>query len=172
MLKKILLISFIVLTFSRVLVANEKNFENKSDFIHQLTNDESFVWRINPSEKVVALTFDDGPDPRYTPKVLHILSKYNIKATFFVVGENVQLYPDLLKKEFLDGLKLVTTPIHTLISQQFHTKMPWPKSKPMMRLSKNIQAKNRLFSALQRVSRMKQSFQQLRQKSTKRHFGR
>lgn len=53
------------------------------------------VWRKNPSEKVIYITFDDGPVPEVTPLVLDVLDKYNIKATFFCVGENVQKYPEI-----------------------------------------------------------------------------
>lgn len=51
----------------------------------------------------VALTFDDGPSKVYTPKILKILEKNHIKATFFVVGENAKLRPQLLKQEISDG---------------------------------------------------------------------
>ena len=51
---------------------------------------------VHTQEKVVALTFDDGPDPNYTEKVLDVLKEKNVKATFFVLGENVKLYPELL----------------------------------------------------------------------------
>ena len=51
----------------------------------------------------VALTFDDGPSKIYTPKILKILEKNHIKATFFVVGENAKARPQLLKKEIADG---------------------------------------------------------------------
>ena len=53
------------------------------------------TWRKNPSEKVMYLTFDDGPVPEVTPLVLDILDKYKVKATFFCVGENVQKYPEI-----------------------------------------------------------------------------
>ena len=53
------------------------------------------IWRKDPSEKVIYLTFDDGPVPEATPQVLDILDKYNIKATFFCVGENVNKYPEV-----------------------------------------------------------------------------
>jgi peptidoglycan/xylan/chitin deacetylase (PgdA/CDA1 family) len=53
------------------------------------------IWRKNPSEKVIYLTFDDGPVPEVTPQVLDILDMYNLKATFFCVGENVQKYPEI-----------------------------------------------------------------------------
>ena len=45
-------------------------------------------------EKLIALTFDDGPHPRYTPKILSLLEKYNVKATFFMIGSNALLYPE------------------------------------------------------------------------------
>lgn len=54
-------------------------------------------------EKVIALTFDDGPHPRYTDKILDILKEYGIKATFFTVGENAALYPDQLKRIAEEG---------------------------------------------------------------------
>ncbi len=50
------------------------------------------------AQKKIALTFDDGPHPRLTPKILSILEKYNIKATFFVIGQNVEYYPDAMKR--------------------------------------------------------------------------
>lgn len=52
------------------------------------------LWRLPiTGEKVVYLTFDDGPIPEITPWVLDLLDKYNIKATFFCVGDNVRKYP-------------------------------------------------------------------------------
>ncbi|WP_350274166.1 polysaccharide deacetylase family protein [Kribbella sp. HUAS MG21] len=48
--------------------------------------------------KYVVLTFDDGPDPEYTPKVLDILAKYDAKATFFEIGQNVRKHPALTKR--------------------------------------------------------------------------
>jgi len=61
------------------------------------------VWRINPSSKVVYLTFDDGPIPECTPQVLKILAKYGAKATFFMVGENADRYPELLAQVRAEG---------------------------------------------------------------------
>ena len=63
------------------------------------------VWRKNSSSKVIYLTFDDGPVPEVTPLVLDILDKYNIKATFFSVGENVRQYPELYNELLLRGHK-------------------------------------------------------------------
>ena len=52
------------------------------------------LWRMDKHEKSVYLTFDDGPIPEITPWVLDLLDKYGIKATFFMVGDNVRKHPD------------------------------------------------------------------------------
>ena len=49
-------------------------------------------------QKRVALTFDDGPHPRYTPEILDILAEYGVEATFFAVGSNAELYPHIIKQ--------------------------------------------------------------------------
>ena len=54
-------------------------------------------WRMDASERAVYLTFDDGPIPEVTPWVLDVLDKYKIKATFFMVGDNVRKHPDEYK---------------------------------------------------------------------------
>ena len=51
------------------------------------------LWRMNPDEKAVYLTFDDGPIPVVTPWVVELLGHYDIKATFFMVGDNVRKHP-------------------------------------------------------------------------------
>ncbi|AOZ91848.1 polysaccharide deacetylase family protein [Paenibacillus crassostreae] len=55
------------------------------------------------SERDYSLTFDDGPDPRYTPQLLDLLKRYNAKATFFVVGSHAEQNPDLLKRIHEEG---------------------------------------------------------------------
>jgi len=56
-----------------------------------------FPYRIKTCEKIIALTFDDGPNPSSTGKILKILAKNNVKATFFVCGQNVGSNPDLTR---------------------------------------------------------------------------
>ncbi|MCH2533133.1 MAG: polysaccharide deacetylase family protein [Bdellovibrionales bacterium] len=56
--------------------------------------------------KEVSLTFDDGPHPRLTPKLLDILDEYNVKATFFVLGKNAKAYPEIIKEIVRRGHKL------------------------------------------------------------------
>lgn len=62
----------------------------------------SLIWEMPKGEKKIYLTFDDGPHPRITPQVLEILKKFNAKATFFCVGNNVKKYKDtfeMIKRE-------------------------------------------------------------------------
>ena len=56
------------------------------------------VWRLHNNDKTVYLTFDDGPIPEVTPWVLDLLDSYNIKATFFCVGDNVKRNPELFQE--------------------------------------------------------------------------
>jgi peptidoglycan/xylan/chitin deacetylase (PgdA/CDA1 family) len=56
------------------------------------------IWHSPTSEKVIALTFDDGPNPPYTQEILKILEEYSIKATFFLWGQNVREYPEVARE--------------------------------------------------------------------------
>lgn len=55
----------------------------------------SLIWDIKSSDKVLYLTFDDGPIPEVTPFVLNNLEKFKAKATFFCIGDNVRKHPDI-----------------------------------------------------------------------------
>lgn len=65
----------------------------------------NLTWRKSSSSKVIYLTFDDGPVPEVTPFVLDLLDKYNVKATFFCVGDNVQKYPEIYAEVLRRGHK-------------------------------------------------------------------
>lgn len=64
------------------------------------------VRHIATKEKVVALTFDDGPNPPYTQQMLEILKKHCVKATFFVVGQRAQKYPEVVQSIYKEGHEL------------------------------------------------------------------
>ncbi len=57
----------------------------------------------NTMHKTIELTFDDGPDPTWTPKILDLLSKYHVPATFFVIGSEVAKYPAIVQREVREG---------------------------------------------------------------------
>lgn len=54
-------------------------------------------------DKKVAITFDDGPDPEYTPKLLDGLKERNVKATFFLLGKQIELYPEIVERIHEEG---------------------------------------------------------------------
>lgn len=60
-------------------------------------------WHGDINEKKIALTFDDGPNEPYTSQILDILKRYDIKATFFLIGKNVEVYPEIVKRIAKDG---------------------------------------------------------------------
>src|SRR5579875_2391980 len=63
----------------------------------------SFTWKIPTKEKILYLTFDDGPHETATPFVLDELKKYNAKATFFCIGKNVVNHPALYRRILEEG---------------------------------------------------------------------
>ena len=63
------------------------------------------IWDVKTDEKILYLTFDDGPNPQATPFVLQELKKYNAKATFFCIGKNVKENFDVYKQIISDGHK-------------------------------------------------------------------
>ncbi len=63
----------------------------------------SFTSNPNSSPKKIAISFDDGPNSQFTPEVLKLLSKYNAKATFFCIGQEVEKHPDVLKSIVGEG---------------------------------------------------------------------
>jgi len=75
------------------------------------------LWRVPTTRREVFLTFDDGPIPEVTPRVLEILEKYQVKATFFCVGENVQKYPDVYS--------LLTSGGYAVGNHTFHHRKAW-----------------------------------------------
>lgn len=61
------------------------------------------VWEVPTEEKYMALTFDDGPDPQQTLKIMEVLKQYDAKATFFLVGDRVERYPEVVRQELQEG---------------------------------------------------------------------
>ncbi len=81
-----------------------------------------FVHRINASEKVVALTFDDGPRGPLSRLLMDELNRLGVKATFFVVGRQIKQFPQLTRDLWLSGHQLAN---HSFHHQPMNTERPW-----------------------------------------------
>ena len=66
----------------------------------------SLVWKKNTDQKKIWITFDDGPDEKVTPYLINVLEKFNIKATFFIIGNQAKKYPELVKLIINNGHKI------------------------------------------------------------------
>jgi len=64
------------------------------------------AWRGRPGRSEIALTFDDGPDPTFTPPLLDLLAAHRVRGTFFVVGERVERHPELARRIVAEGHEL------------------------------------------------------------------
>ncbi len=74
-----------------------------TDEVYKTIPSSYVMQRTGDKPGMIALTFDDGPDPVWTPKILDILKQENVKAAFFIVGENGQENPDLVKRIVNEG---------------------------------------------------------------------
>lgn len=77
-------------------------------------------WRYRSNNKILYLTFDDGPIPEVTPKVLDFLKQRNIKASFFCVGENIEKHPNIFRRVVDEG--------HTIANHTYNHLNGWKTS--------------------------------------------
>ena len=95
-------------------------YKNQNLTMPSLVREPGTYYMVKTQEKVVALTFDDGPDPLYTGFVLDVLKAKNVKATFFILGDNAKHNPDLLKRICAEGHEVGNHGYsHSYMSSQF-----------------------------------------------------
>jgi cellulose synthase/poly-beta-1,6-N-acetylglucosamine synthase-like glycosyltransferase/peptidoglycan/xylan/chitin deacetylase (PgdA/CDA1 family)/spore germination protein YaaH len=98
------------------------DYDSESDVI----DDESFqsyplsyrIEQMGAADQKVALTFDDGPDPTWTPKILDVLKQKNVPATFFVIGDTANQEAGIIKREFMQGDEIGN---HTFTHPEFES---------------------------------------------------
>ncbi len=88
-----------------------------SVMLSQVVFSADVVYSWNRSDKKIALTFDDGPHPVHTPEILDILKEYNVRATFFVIGQNMEYWGDLVEREAAEGHEIGN---HTFSHRNLH----------------------------------------------------
>ncbi|MBS4201873.1 DUF4309 domain-containing protein [Bacillus sp. FJAT-49732] len=89
-----------------------ESMKNWREEIKQFSVEHPSVYVNGPNKKMVALTFDDGPDEKITPAIINILNDYNVKGNFFFLGSNVKLHPEVVKQAFESG--------HLVLSHSFN----------------------------------------------------
>ncbi|MDM5248301.1 MULTISPECIES: polysaccharide deacetylase family protein [unclassified Lysinibacillus] len=113
----VLPICLLTVSFFYVKVSAEK-YEHKGRKYYEEAG--QIVWEVKTDEKIIALTFDDGPHRKYTSQILDVLDKYNAKATFFIVGQNVDKNAEVISRMYNDGHELAN---HTF-SHPLRTNVP------------------------------------------------
>ncbi len=93
-------LSCLIVSFSQINVSEAAGFIPDRNY-YETRGD--IIWEVPTKEKMIALTFDDGPNDTYTPEVLDILNEYHAKATFFLIGEHIKQFPNLARREVLEG---------------------------------------------------------------------
>lgn len=97
----------------------------------------SLLWHVPVKDKILYLTFDDGPIPEVTPWVLEELKKRNVKATFFCIGDNVRKYPMIFQSIRENG--------HTTGNHTYHHLNGWNTADK--KYSEDIELANKLISS-------------------------
>ncbi len=92
----VFILALMVLGITSYTMAKHPNMDNWK-------KEKILIDRVETDKKVVALTFDDGPHPQFTPALLDVLKKHDARATFFVMGNKAEAYPQILKRMAIDG---------------------------------------------------------------------
>jgi len=99
------------------------------------------IWRKENNQNNIWLTFDDGPEPEVTPFILNILNEENVKATFFLIGHQMEKYPDLVKKIIING--------HMIANHSYSHKNGWKSNYATyiddITKCQNLMPRNKLF---------------------------
>jgi len=102
--------------------------------------------QLGASHKKIALTFDDGPDPRWTPKILDVLKEKHAPAAFFVIGEDAAKSPGILKREYSEGNSIGNhTYTHPVLDEISPTQLRWELNLTQRLIESTLGVKSILF---------------------------
>jgi peptidoglycan-N-acetylglucosamine deacetylase len=102
--------------------------------------------QIGAAKKKIALTFDDGPDPRWTPQILNILKEKAVPAAFFVIGVQASEFPQILKREYAEGHEIGNhTYTHPNFDEITKTQIRWELNLTQRLIESTIGVKSILF---------------------------
>jgi len=126
----------------------------KYDAASDLFTDESYdeiplsfnIDQLGDANKKIVLSFDDGPDPRWTPKILDILKEKNAPAVFFIIGDPANRWPDILKREYAEGHEIGNhTFTHPRWDEISHTQIRWELNLTQRLIESTLGVKTILF---------------------------
>jgi len=124
------------------------------DAASDLFTDESYdaiplsynIDRIGVADKKIAISFDDGPDPQWTPKILDILKEKKAPGIFFVIGDQANKRPDILKREYAEGHEIGNhTYFHPKFDEISHTQIRWELNLTQRLIESTLGVKTILF---------------------------
>src|SRR5256712_5222625 len=124
------------------------------DAASDLFTDESYdaiplsynIDRIGAANKKIAISFDDGPDPQWTPKILDILKEKKAPGVFFIIGDQANKRPDILKREFAEGHEIGNhTFTHPKFDEISHTQIRWELNLTQRLIESTLGVKSILF---------------------------
>ncbi len=102
--------------------------------------------QLGAAHKKIAITFDDGPDPRWTPKILDVLKEKHVPASFFVIGEEAARSPGILKREYGDGHSIGNhTYTHPVLDEISPTQLRWELNITQRLIESTLGVKSILF---------------------------
>lgn len=102
--------------------------------------------QLGAAQKKLAITFDDGPDPRWTPKILDVLKAKHVPATFFVIGEEAAKSPGILKREYAEGNSIGNhTYTHPVLDEISPTQLRWELNITQRLIESTLGVKSILF---------------------------
>jgi cellulose synthase/poly-beta-1,6-N-acetylglucosamine synthase-like glycosyltransferase/peptidoglycan/xylan/chitin deacetylase (PgdA/CDA1 family)/spore germination protein YaaH len=102
--------------------------------------------RIGGANKKIAVSFDDGPDPQWTPKILDILKEKKAPGIFFIIGNQANKRPDILKREFAEGHEIGNhTFTHPRFDEISHTQLRWELNLTQRLIESTLDVKTILF---------------------------
>src|SRR5436305_13260897 len=104
--------------------------------VQRITPDGTVTSRPMPA-KTIALTFDDGPDPQWTPRILDVLARYHAHATFFEIGSRVNEYPELSRRVVAAGHEIG---VHTFTHIDMSAAPAWQRRMELTLTSNAIAA--------------------------------
>ncbi|MBN3555701.1 polysaccharide deacetylase family protein [Fictibacillus nanhaiensis] len=115
MISKEIRLSFLFLLIGCLFFSNVTHAEIINRF--QIEDRGDVIWEVPNQNKQVAITFDDGPDPLYTPQILDVLKENGVHATFFLTGKRMKQYPEIVERELTEGHEIAN---HTYNHPSFH----------------------------------------------------